>query len=139
MDFQRHIMKTASILFFLISTFFFLNCSLTFGSATPYTDDYYRNTIVGTWIIADSDSTPSETTYTRDGRVFYKTLTPDTLEAVARWKIKNGSLLVKVTQSSDETIIPVGTITVDRIVDLTAEKQVLICDNNKRVIRIKKP
>jgi hypothetical protein len=101
--------------------------------------------LVGSWDCRDAAPAAKECSYTfrADGTfssygVFHVGTREFRVEAEGKWKIKDGVLVEKLTQSSDPTTVHVGFTTRDTVLSVTKKKFRFKMDQEKECIYVRK-
>jgi len=94
-------------------------------------DSRIRQRLVGQWsdviqgdavTVKSTDTYVSDGTFAVEGEIHPKDGTPFTVKVDGHWEVKNGVVISTVTRSSDVSLVPVGTITRDRVLLINSKE-----------------
>ena len=136
--------------FKMLAVVFILVVSLNAASTTQLAqepDSELFDYMIGSWVVNRSDpsykiSGGAISTYESDGTVYYQQFSDQActellFDTKAKWKIKNGMLIITVLSSMRPDLHPPGLVVIDRIISINKTASILESQDGTKQYRFR--
>ncbi|MCF2909845.1 hypothetical protein L1285_16085 [Pseudoalteromonas sp. DL2-H2.2] len=113
-------------------------------TAQPITDLQLSQSLVGSWTVSKADTYYGQeghvSTYRKDGtlqHIQYTSGKCDSIDSITHgsWLIKDGQLMLTVTESNGKNPFPIGIVVTDKIVTIDDNSFVFLSSEGRKVRR----